>query len=202
MDKGEKPTPMNHLEAVVLAVAALGFASTARTQPTELFECSPRCIEASGAVYFDCGESPPLGIRWDEVGGRQWYGPLRWEGPIVIRIEARPLPRSLVPITLPLYVELRGPEGARECRSEGGNAVWWTYGTSSCDSLWVESGTISTAYPVGAEYWLSLSAFRSADHLGRYASSPFVRCIELRRAQVAVQSLTWGRVKQIYQTAP
>ena len=200
MDEGKELIPVKLLKTAI-TIAALGLASAARSQPTELFECNPWCREAFGGVYFDCGPEPLLGLRWDEVVGRQWYGPLRWEGPIKVRIEARPLPHQLVPTTLPLYVELRSPDGARDCRSDTGTTVWWTEGTSSCDSLWVESGVINTAFPVGFEYWLSLSAFISSDSLGLRASSPFVRCVELRRAQVAVQPVTWGRVKQLYQTA-
>jgi len=65
--------------------------------------------------------------------------------------------------------------------------------------LWVESGIIETAFETGTEYWLSLSGYARYDGAGnRVASSPYVRCIELRRAKVGVQSFTWSKVKTLF----
>jgi hypothetical protein len=136
---------------------------------------------------------------WTEVVGREWWGPLRWQGPIQISIQARPLSIQYYE-TIPLYIELRADDAAINCIPYGGNAIrWQTLGTSSCDSLWVHSEPINFAIEPGSEYWVQATGFARLDNDGRWvASSPYVRCIWIRPARVAVVSRSWSLVRALY----
>lgn len=68
-----------------------GLALQAQGQPVELFACEPWCREARGGRLLDCFNPGPA-LQWTEIVGRAWWGPLTWQGPIRISMQARPLP--------------------------------------------------------------------------------------------------------------
>ena len=195
MDPRQRLVPLTKATALVSALLlGPGLAKQAQGQQTELFACTPYCREVMAAVLLDC--DPPL--IWTEVPGRAWWGPLTWQGPIQISIQARPVAR-LEP--MPLYFELRlDSDSARNCIPYSGGAIRWeTLGTSSCDSLWVHSEPINVPLEPGTRYWVQSNGFSKVDGEGNLvASSPYVRCIWIRRAPVAVASWSWSRVKALY----
>lgn len=176
-----------------------GLALQAHGQPAELFACDPWCREAYGGFLLGCLDPGPA-LMWSEVVGRVWWGPLTWQGPIRISIQARPLSVERYE-TLPLYFELRSDDdSARNCIPLGGNAIrWQTFGVDSCDSLWVHSPPIDLAVEPGTKYWVQATGFARLENDGRWtASSPYIRCIWIRRATDAVASWSWSRVKALY----
>ncbi len=188
-------------QALVPVIGALlmipGLALPAQGQPAELFACDPWCREGRGAIMLDCLDPGPA-LLFAEIVGRAWWGPLTWQGPIQISIQARPV--ALLE-TIPLYIELRPDDDtARNCIPIGGNAIrWQTLGVGgSCDSLWVHSDPIDVPLEQGTRYWVQATGFWVMDGRNPVASSPFVRCIWIRRATDAVVSWSWSRVKALY----
>lgn len=162
--------------------------------PTELLVCGQQCYEERPTGFvFDC--SPTL--SWTSAWGRNWFGPLRYVGPVEVSIQARPwLPPEQ---TLPLYIEIRADNSA-SCVSRSGALFWQTSGTRSCDvdSTWIRFPRTTLPLALGREYWIQLSGFYQA--LPIQLSSPFWGCLRVQAFPIdAVVARSWGTVKHFYQ---
>lgn len=103
-----------------------GLVSRAQGQPSELIACAPSCFEVNAGLMLGCDE-----MVWTQIVGRAWWGPLTWQGPIQISIQARHLVAELYE-TIPLYIDLRTDTRAGDCVSQvGGVLRWQTLGSQA-----------------------------------------------------------------------
>ena len=167
--------------------------------PTDLLACEPGCFEVLPSSFIlDCREGfgRPFTI-WVSAWGRNWFGPLRYEGPIEVSIQARQ-PSGYEP--LPLLLQIRTDQGAGQCRSDEGVIYWQTFGSQSCvaDSMWITFPPTHLLLPLGATYWVQMVGLIQAQPTR--GSSPFWRCLQVRSSS-GVSAGSWGQVKALYRDA-
>ena len=176
-------------------------ASGLRAQPTQLDTCGVaecRDFPFLLGAFVDCP-----GYDWLWFGGpvgREWWGPLRYTGPIQVSLQIAPF---LLPgdVRAPLLLQVRTDADAAECRTAAGTLLWSTYAEGSCppDSLWETSPLfdLATLVGLGNPYWIQVEGTGNAGHDG-HRGSPLLACLRVRAFPIAVTATHWGTVKSLY----
>jgi len=189
---------------VLLLTGLTSLVESTHAQPrSELYMCAPTCREAMPQVYTAYCD---LILDFEAGEGRTLWGPLLNTGPVKVGIQATPFGEPVE--TLPLIVQVRVGEGETTCPPfEDGRFVFQTSGTvaASCESLWAWSPILrleDLGIPTGTEYWVQLlSQFHPGpvpENPQGAACSPLRACVKIEEVTVAVEAVTWTRVKSIF----